>query len=540
VSEKWPSMTGSRNLMRVSASAVGYDTCLEQQAVKARPAVWPAQSSRARKPRMNDFPLGLVMDAVDDVEFRGRSHDEALARLGSSGKPVHPGARHWGRQSAAAYLDGMSKMSTDATKAVRHYWVAQQTAGEKIWELYSWGRRYESVNGAYREFRFLSFGTDSDDHDPAKVALAAYTAAHGRPASWPDPWTEPFRLLSTGTASVRHVRVLKVSLLDGTHSVLFEGTPEEASALYAEHARDRVRAVIAGGSARPGYGCADCKLVTACEALLRLPGLLGITDPTAPLRTWSVSNGRYYSVCPARDYLIRLNLPRENEYDQAAVRGQAVHERLAEIHGRSARSACTTEDLTVPPGDWTAGKWHVTGDQALIGARMLARHADVCPFLGAGRITEVRLEPVLAFHDTSANVIVTARPDMLYLEEGAWVWRETKTRSRPLRPGTELLEEFQQLALAVVLIAEGALGGGMSGARIELELLTADSGDVLFVDPNDPVEISNARTVVHGLVEPWHADEAAAARPGTHCAACAVRRWCLDARTPDGETETRA
>lgn len=62
-----------------------------------------------------------------------------------------------------------------------------------------------------------------------------------------------------------------------------------------------------------------------------------------------------------------------------------------------------------------------------------------------------------------------------------------------------MLGEFQQLALAVVLIAEGAIGGGLSGARIELELVTADSDDVLFVDPNDPAEISKARAVVYAL-----------------------------------------
>jgi hypothetical protein len=532
VPEKWPGMTADRNLMRIGASAVGDEACLEQQAVKARPAMWPVQRSRARKPRMNDFPLRLVMDAVDDVEFRGRPRDEALARLGRDGKPVHPGACRWARHSAGAYLDGATRISTEAVRAVLHYWVAQQTSGGKTWELFSWGRRYESADGTYREFRFLRYGTDSDDRGLAGVALAAYTTAHGSLASWPDPWTEPFQVLSDAPVSVAYVRVLEVSLLDGSHKVLFEGTPEEADELYARHARDRVRAVSAGGSPRPGYGCAECKLIMACEALPRIPGLLGIADPTAPLRTWSVSNGRYYSDCPARDYLTRLNLPRENEYDPAAVRGQAVHAWLEQNHAGPLRSACTVWDIPAQPDDWTVGKWHVTGEQALAGARMLANHADLCPFHRDRQITEDRLEPVLAYHDTAANVIVVARPDLLYLEDGVWVWRETKTRQRLPRPGPDLLRDFPQLALATVLMAENALGGKPSGARIELELLTPRSADVLLVDPNDPAEVSKARTVVHELAAAWHADEAAAARPGPHCGDCPVRRWCPDA---DGE-----
>ena len=66
-------------------------------------------------------------------------------------------------------------------------------------------------------------------------------------------------------------------------------------------------------------------------------------------------------------------------------------------------------------------------------------------------------------HDTAANVIVTARPDLLYLEDGAWVWREIKSRARPPRPGTDLLEEFPQLALGMILLAENTAGGQADG-----------------------------------------------------------------------------
>ena len=524
-------MTGDRGLVRIGTRAADEGTCPARLAAKARPAMRPAQRSRARKPGMETFPLGPVMAAVDDVEFGGLPRDQALDRFGGGSKPLHPGAIAWGRYAVGCYLDSDASTGTAALIPVQHYWVVQRARGGRTWELYAWGRRYESPDGTLREFRFLRYGiADSGKRDPAQVAIAAYSAAFGVPASWPNPWGDPFELTAADPKEVRRVRVLEIGLAGGPAAVLFDGTPEEAEALYAEHARGPVRDITAGGSPQPGYGCADCKLVTACETLPRIPGVLGITDPAAPLRTWSVSNGRYYSKCPAQDHLIRLHLPRENEYDIAAVRGQAVHAWLAETHAGSPRSACTVWDIPARPDDWISGTWRITGDQAVDGTRMLANHADLCPFHRRAQITEVRLEPELAFHDTAANTIIITKPDMLYLDDGAWVWREIKTRQRLPAPGSDMLREFPQLALAVVLTAENAFGGKPSGARIELELLAPGGADVWLVDPNDPAEIAKARTVVHELAAPWHTDETAAAKPGPHCGKCPVRRWCPDAQ----------
>ena len=181
-------------------------------------------------------------------------------------------------------------IATEATEPVRHYWVAQRAAGPTTWELYAWGRRYQSNGGTVREFRFLRFGTAGGrERDMAEVALAAYATAYGHPAPWPGIWSKPFQVVKVDPAAARYVRVLEVGLLDGSCKILFEGTPEQAENIYKEHARDRVRAVSSGRAKEPGSACADCKLVTACDTLPRHPGLLGISDPAAPPRTWSVS-----------------------------------------------------------------------------------------------------------------------------------------------------------------------------------------------------------------------------------------------------------
>jgi hypothetical protein len=529
--DNWSGMTGDRSLVRIGTKTVDDASCPAYLAAKARPAMWPARRSRARKPRFDGFPLGAVMSAVDDVELRRLPLTAALDRVGQTGKPLHPGAARWARHAVAVYLDGAARIETPAVTPVPYYWVARRTSTEMTWEMYAWGRRYESPDQTVRELRLIRFGEADDLRAPANVAIAAYSAAFGVPAPWPERWSEPFQPVAASGAQVQWIRVLEIGLKDGSHAVLFEGTPEQAEALYATHSRALVREVAVGGAPEPGAGCADCKLVTTCDALLRIPGILGITGPTAPLRTWSVTNGRSYSVCPAQGHLLRLHLPREDEYGPAAVRGQAVHEWLRDSHAGPLHAACTASDIPSPPDDWRARRWRVTGHQAVAGSLMLACHADSCPFHQAGQITEVRLEPTIAVHDTAANVVVIAKPDMLYLDDGAWVWRETKTRWRLPTPGPDLFREYPQLALAAVLMAENVLGGKPSGRRIELELLARDGSDVLLVDPGDPLEVRRARAVLHELAAPWHVDEEAPARPGTHCADCPVRRWCPDAQT---------
>jgi len=531
----WAGLTGDRSVVRIGTRAAEEGTCPDKLAAKALPAVYPRQRSRQGKKFLADFPLDAVVRVLDDVEVRGLSRQEAIARLGLGARPpLHPGLARWAGNAAGGYLDAIGGLVTPATTLVRDYWVVQQVSGGRTWEAYAWGRRYQSPDGSVREHRFLRFGeADAERRDKSQVAIAAYATAFGIPAPWPDSWQEAFRLRSDERSAVLRVRVVEVGLDGGMPAVLFDGTPEHALALYAAEARDGLRDIVRGGTPEPGDACAGCKLITACEEIKRIPGLLGITDPTARQRTWSVTNGRSYRRCPAQDHLTRLHLPKQDEYGSAAVRGQAVHEWLRESHSGPLHPACTVQDIPSSVHDWSAGRWHVTGQEAWAGARMIASHADLCPFSRAGQITEVRVEPTIAVLDTDANVIVIAKPDLLYLEDGAWVWREVKTRAYPLRSTADALWEFPQLALATLFLARDVLPGKRDGARAELEWLTADSGDVLLIDPSDLAQVTRAREVIHELAAPWHADKTMPANPGRHCADCPVRRWCPDAQTKE-------
>ena len=214
MSETWPGMTGNRHLVRIGIRAADEGTCPEQQAAKALPAVWPGQRSYVRKQFLNDFPLGAVMNALDDVEFRGLSREQVIERLGREAKPpLHPGAIRWARHAAVEYLDAVACIDTPATTPVPHYWVAQQARGEVLWELYAWGRRYASPDGTVREFRFIRFGEanmdkrdkgDAGKRGRARVAIAAYAAGTGQLVELLREWDVPARgVLGPMAGSVR-------------------------------------------------------------------------------------------------------------------------------------------------------------------------------------------------------------------------------------------------------------------------------------------------------------------------------------------------
>jgi hypothetical protein len=529
-----PGMVGESGLIRVGPGAVGDEeyTCPEFTAAKVRPTVRPAAWPRWPKSAMQDFPLHSVMTVLDEIEYRGVSPEVALGGLRRAARSMHPGLLKFTRVAVANYLEGAKQGvggSHESFDAVPHYWVVRMSGQDETWELFAWGRRYQSEDRRRRELRLLAFGeAGARIRDPVQVAISALATAHGSAASWPARWSEPFEL--RGRVDVEHVRVVEVGLLDGSSVVHFEGTPAQAESYYKDHGRRQLVRLLAGGRAQPGSSCSGCKLITACTTLPHAPGLLSLPAKKAPLRKVSVRDLRYYRSCPAQAHLRELNLPKQYEYSAAAERGQAVHAYLEALHQDSARWPCRPESLSVSAEGWSAGRWTLTGEQAEIGARMLARHEQVCPLANPGGVEQVRVEPTLAFYDTAVNTVVLAKPDLLYMEAGSWVWRETKTTERAYVSHADPLVKYPQLALGVLILANGRLGGSQSDSRVELETLRPDGADLDLIDPTDPERIAKARQVIGDLARPWHEDQRYPARPGPDCQTCPVSRWCPDYR----------
>lgn len=521
-----PGMVGDASLIRVGAGTVGEEehACAASAAVKARPAVTPASPPRWPKGALETFTLAPVREALDDVEFGRLTPEAALEKLRRRRKALHPGHLAFAHAAVYSYLMATATAGARELLPVPEYWVAQKANGKR-WEHYAWGRRYQSPDGRIREHRFLRHGA-ARERDRAQIAIAAYAAAFGSPAPWPERWAQPFELQPG--RPVELVRVVEIGLLDGSRHVQFEGSPAQAQVYYAEHGRSQVAQIAAGGPATPGSCCAGCKLVTACPTLAKAPGLLGLAAAKAPLRKVSVSDLRYHRACPAQAYLRSLYLPKDGEYSPTAIRGKAIHAHLEINHGNPLRTPCNAFDVAVDPQGWSASAYTLTGEQAAIGARMLAHHVDVCPLDSPLQINEVLVEPTLAFFDTAANAIVIAKPDLLYREGESWIWREIKTTEKHRWHHDDVLEEFPQLALGVLILARGLLGGDPAGSRVELETLRPYASDPELIDPADPRRVAKAQDVIRNMAQPWREDQAFHARPGVACRTCPVSRWCPD------------
>jgi hypothetical protein len=165
-------MTGSTDHVRVGTRSVGEGTCPDYFAAKAHPALWPAERLRARKEKLDTFPLGVLNAALDEIEINGaavaQAIDRAVEETEQEGKRSHPGVLTWARTAADRYLAGVARYQDQdrsripATVPVRDYWVAREdhrSSGGRLWEMYAYGRRYESPDGSVREIRLLHYGT---------------------------------------------------------------------------------------------------------------------------------------------------------------------------------------------------------------------------------------------------------------------------------------------------------------------------------------------------------------------------------------------
>lgn len=476
------------------------------------------------------------MTALDLIEHRKVPPEAALeSATAEPGRlPAHPGLMEWTRDAVRCYLaaaPGMARIAGgEALEPTAHEWVYRWSGAlpggdAAVYEIMAWGRRYRSPSGSVRELRLPRLGSaGARERDPAEVAVAAFVAAFGVPAERPPRWSETFRARAYSDP-VAQVRIIEYGCADGSVQVLFDGTPAEAETAFRDLGSPRLRDAVSGTAERPGEGCADCKLLAACRTLPRVPGLLGILGAGQPLRTWSVTNGRDYAICPTRDHLRRLHLPRTGEYDKAARRGKAVHARIEQLHRRHPPQPCSEHDLHADLRQWQE-EWELDAEQARLGARQLAWHLPVCPLAPGTRVGQVRPEPTLAVYDPLADVIVLAKPDLLYQERGAWVWRETKTAGRTRNRETDVLGTYPQAALATIVLAAGVLGGSLDGSRVELEILRPDGPDIHLVDPQDPGAVDHARDVVRDLAAAWHSDLLLDPNPGPWCGECEVARWC--------------
>ncbi|GAA3458728.1 PD-(D/E)XK nuclease family protein [Saccharothrix longispora] len=482
--------------------------CPMAEALKARPSL-RLRSGPRRYEKLEHFALGPFMTALDQVERGFRSVEGALDAVERNAR-VHDGLKTWTAHAVRDYLRAFPAYPTSGSplRLVPQRWTYERDIGRTQYRIGAWGRCYQSADGRTREIRMINMRSRSATRSDAEVAVAAFVVAHADQ--------------ETGSVPVERVRVVNYSAEDGEVRTWFDGTPDDATSMYEKHGRAALTAVAGGQEYRPGGACVKCDFAANCPALSRAPGLLGVDGGGRPRRQWSVTSGRAYRECPARAHLRALRLPTDAQVEHSgpAQRGRAVHALFADHHRTGQRCSPAMGD------DWTGDGFGLSADDVDLGKRLVRHHAEVCPFQHAHLNRDVRVEPQLTWDDQNANVLVVVEPDLLYRDHASWVWREVKTSGSDRHRANDLLAEYPQLALAVLVLARGELGGSRTRSRVELELLGPSGVDLHVIDPYTPSVRRNAETVVRDLVLRWRADDEFLPRPGSRCTRCEVASWC--------------
>ncbi|GAA2722873.1 hypothetical protein GCM10010439_16650 [Actinocorallia aurantiaca] len=531
------SLKGPAGLVRISASQLDVQGgCSEFAALKARPRVWPRSFEERRYAPWETFPLGLVMSALDGVEFGGLDAEVSVQKVLEEARGmVHPGVETWVRHAVATYLEDSRWLADEVgdvvllphpeARVVQHVGSALEVRA-----LTGWGRWYASADGSVREVRRLRVGRMGTGEDPSNLALAHVTAFGARAAGsvYRDLPVE----VRADPAEARRVRVVEVVVSDErVPKVVVDAAPGEVARVYRERAQPVAADIVFGGSRRPGSDCADCKLRAECGALPHVPGLLGLGGRGTHRRVWSASTAGQYRICPAQAHLRDQRLPGDWSDHPAIRRGTLVHSWLEAAHARFPYRGCSEDDLPEAGnhGIGLAAEF-MTADEYRQVRPYLLSHLEACPLREPAGVTSVTVEPSVAAYDSQADVLVVARPDLVYVKEGRTVYREQKTTGDP--DGWEadgLFERVPQLALAVCLVADGAFGGEAPVAgTVELEVMTPVGASLFSFDTGDADVVVRARAELTKLTGAWHTDVEFRAVPGEHCATCPVARWCPD------------
>ncbi|MFF2656294.1 PD-(D/E)XK nuclease family protein [Kitasatospora sp. NPDC058032] len=496
---------------------------------------------------MPDFSFSPWSILVDADEFRGGAELDPNSRDGRQYASCLPAHRAWARQVAATYRAAYEREqrrrgpeTCPPVLPVRPQWVVFRDGagldgrGVDQYELTAWGRQYASVDGSVRELWIPSLRAVTERTLPELVA-AAWVLAFGSPADTSSYYARWKRLQPAPPLPSR-VRVLGVGLADGTVSVLrdratgvgADWSPDELPDLFSVHVGPRIAAALDGRTRQPNQDCVKCKLLKECPSVLRASGLLGVSAPAVPRkrRTVSVTDLRAHRDCPARYYLTRVLKLRDGSRESVEIRrGRAVDAWLNERHADQHRVPCRQVPLpTVLPGL----------DEHEMGAarELIRRHRGHCPFDRIDADERCVPQKRLTVYDEKADVVVVADCDLLHTERGGVVLRETKTSASSYRGRQEMLARHPQLALAVLLMASGALGGDPRRSRVELELLRLKDDYEEEFSPADPDTVAKARTVLESYTEAWAADTSypEAPRPGYDCRDCEALRWCATGR----------
>ncbi|MDX3631146.1 PD-(D/E)XK nuclease family protein [Streptomyces europaeiscabiei] len=499
---------------------------------------------------IEDFGPGPLSAALDLWEHEGWPIQRVLVELRRNGGPVrgrgappHPALPAWTVEAFERYVAARGAEQRAArvaglppTEPVRLSWTARTAKGESLdargagqYEHTTWGRQYASADGSVRDLWIPSLGRAKPDRAAAEKAAIAYVIAQGAPTPRRRRGTEPPETATSTSRLPARVRVFDFGCADGSVTPLLDWGQAVVRERFAADAAPAFHEAATGVGTRPGASCVECKAISRCSSLRRTPGLWGAA-PAAPRhsrRSVSAWDLRLHGECPAQYHLVRqLHLNDLTSENDGARRGRAVDAWLNERHGASPVRGCrdlpTPDESSIPPG------FDLDAPLTDIAVRMMEEHRSLCPLNGIGQNEKALVQHRVTAYVPELDVVVLAVPDLLYSYRGRWIWRETKTSSRPLWEKRSLLRSYPQLALGVLLFSAGALDVDPRRSWVEFELLREERGASLLerIDPSRPENVAEAREVIAELAQPLLSDTSYEPRTGRHCLSCQARTWC--------------
>jgi hypothetical protein len=514
-------IVGDPHPLRVGASDVASTAaCGRFLALKVRPQVkrvdgWARLWADGQG---TPFPLGdlvqLVVEAHRLPDSTDYSAQRAWLQQRMDQRGIHRLVRPYLEHSVEQILDAHDAI--EAEIGALSLLTVNPSVGASDRTLGAWAPLYETSEGV-REIRRIRVGSAHDAPDDADrrwAATAGYVAA-----------TFPAR-----TASGR-VRVVEIGAVDGSYTLLFEGTAVEAAAAFMAGPRQRAIELTEQDHVVPCSSCGDCKAAGSCRGVLAVDGMLGQGSRGLKSRSISATALTQYVQCPARWLLdSELHLPKDRTSSEGMVRGGHVHRWLEVAHSRG--HGCTSADLPAPGDGLGLAEGVLVPDDYVIAHPFLLQHVEHCP-LATDDVVLLAVEQTVYGYDHDAEVVPVARPDLMYMVGDRLVVRETKTAQGPYPGGRDdAYNKHLQIPFMLTLLASGL--NGRHGARtgsVELELLTASESFLWNWDLDDAAVAAVATGDIRRAVEDWHVDDRWETRIGPHCSWCPVRRWC-----PDGES----
>ena len=495
-------LAGRNDLLKISATDVGNaDDCPRCLALKIRPELEPTDWRRQFGDN-SPFPLGDVLNLFDVALRQNVQPTDAVVWIRSAVEKynVRPLLRPYVRTALLNALEA----HWDSTEEVGEFTVTARNPefGTDDRRLTVWGFLH-STDGGVREIRRFRIGAA---HSPGDESDARWTATAARVA-----------VGATLGPTVTRVRVVEVGLADASREIHFDGSREEAVALFVDDVRSIVQGLGDLAVAVPGWSCGSCKAAGVCDALVDVSGALAQDGPGFRTRSISAAALDTYRTCAAQ-WLLKsdLHLPRAHDVSEAQQRGLWVHQWLESAHGDGA--PCSLDD-------------HGPLDDHEFATALpyLRHHVKTCP-LGTEGVEFVAADANVHGFDATADVVCVTKPDLIYRVGDRVIAREFKTAAQlPLGGADAVFTRSVQIPLIMSLLDAGlttAFGG--SSATVEVEVLSPEQARLYVWDVSDDV-LASARERVADAVSAWHGDSTWEPTPGPQCTWCPVQEWCPDA-----------